>query len=160
MAGWRVRPNTLVSRSSPERCAPIWSSKWDEIDTTMARPRVLDRAEIPVDAAQVAGLLIGKMLVRVLAEGVAGGRIIETEPYGIGGPTGHASWYYRTAAQNVAMRSAAGSSALIAILCRQCRLTSAAGRSVDWPSSRMKNPLRTTSGWPDHRLRATGRRMR
>ena len=51
---------------------------------------MLDRAEIPVDTAQLAHFLIGKMLVRVLAEGVAGGRIVETEAYGIGDPAGHA----------------------------------------------------------------------
>jgi len=34
-------------------------------------PRVLDRAELPVDSAELAGFLIGKMLVRLLAEGVA-----------------------------------------------------------------------------------------
>jgi DNA-3-methyladenine glycosylase len=56
----------------------------------MARPRVLDRAEIPVDTVQLARFLIGKMLVRGLADGVAGGRIIETEAYGIGDPAGHA----------------------------------------------------------------------
>jgi len=50
----------------------------------------LDRAEIPVDTVQLARFLIGKMLVRILAEGVAGGRIIETEAYGIGDPAGHA----------------------------------------------------------------------
>jgi DNA-3-methyladenine glycosylase len=65
-------------------------SGWDEVDTTIARPRVLDRAEIPVDTAQLARFLIGKMLVRVLAEGVAAGRIVETEAYGIGDPAGHA----------------------------------------------------------------------
>jgi DNA-3-methyladenine glycosylase len=65
-------------------------SEWDEIDTPIARPRVLDRAEIPVDTALLAQFLIGKMLVRVLAEGVAGGRIVETEAYGIGDPAGHA----------------------------------------------------------------------
>jgi hypothetical protein len=32
---------------------------------------VLDRAELPVDTAQLAHYLIGKMLVRVLAEGIA-----------------------------------------------------------------------------------------
>ncbi len=62
----------------------------DEVDTTIARARVLDRAEIPVDTAQLAHFLIGKMLVRVLAEGVAGGRIVETEAYDIGDPAGHA----------------------------------------------------------------------
>ena len=56
----------------------------------MTRPRLLDRAEMPVDTAELARFLIGKMLVRTLAEGVAGGRIVETEAYGIGDPAGHA----------------------------------------------------------------------
>jgi DNA-3-methyladenine glycosylase len=56
----------------------------------MARPRVLDRREIPVDTAQLARFLLGKMLMRVWADGVAGGRIVETEAYGIGDPAGHA----------------------------------------------------------------------
>ena len=56
----------------------------------MARPRVLDRAELPVDTAQLARFLIGKMLVRILAEGAAGGSIVETEAYGVGDPAGHA----------------------------------------------------------------------
>jgi DNA-3-methyladenine glycosylase len=50
----------------------------------------LDRAEIPVDTAQLAFFLIGKMLVRELAAGVAAGRIVETEAYNIGDPAGHA----------------------------------------------------------------------
>jgi DNA-3-methyladenine glycosylase len=50
----------------------------------------LDRAELPVDTAQLARFLIGKMLVRRLVEGVAGGRIVETEAYGIGDAAGHA----------------------------------------------------------------------
>jgi len=54
------------------------------------RPRVLDRAELPIDTAQLARFLIGKILVRTLAEGVAAGRIVETEAYGIGDPAGHA----------------------------------------------------------------------
>jgi DNA-3-methyladenine glycosylase len=57
---------------------------------TSARPRVLDRAELPVDTAELARFLIGKMLVRALAEGIAGGRIVETEAYVIGDPAGHA----------------------------------------------------------------------
>ncbi len=62
----------------------------DEIGATPVRPRVLDRAEMPVDTAQLARFLIGKMLVRILADGVAGGRIVETEAYDIGDPAGHA----------------------------------------------------------------------
>src|SRR5580692_1753373 len=62
----------------------------DEIGATPVRPRVLDRAEMPVDTAELARFLIGKMLVRILAEGVAGGRIVETEAYDIGDPAGHA----------------------------------------------------------------------
>ena len=90
MARWPARPSTLATRSSPDLRARNGSSEWDEIGATVARPRVLDRAELPVDTAQLARFLIGKMLVRILAEGVAGGRIVETEAYGIGDPAGHA----------------------------------------------------------------------
>ena len=57
---------------------------------TVKRSRVLDRAELPVDTVQLARFLIGKMLVRELAEGIAGGRIVETEAYSIGDAAGHA----------------------------------------------------------------------
>jgi DNA-3-methyladenine glycosylase len=65
-------------------------NEWDETDPPIARLRLLDRAEIPVDTVQLARFLIGTMLVRVLAEGVAAGRIVEIEAYGIGDPAGHA----------------------------------------------------------------------
>ncbi|HEY0185792.1 MAG TPA: DNA-3-methyladenine glycosylase [Rhodopila sp.] len=56
----------------------------------VACPRVLDRAELPVDTVRLARFLIGKMLVRRLPEGVAGGRIVETEAYSVGDAAGHA----------------------------------------------------------------------
>jgi DNA-3-methyladenine glycosylase len=56
----------------------------------MTHPRLLSRAEMPVDTVQLARFLIGKLLVRVLTEGVAAGRIVETEAYDIGDLAGHA----------------------------------------------------------------------
>jgi DNA-3-methyladenine glycosylase len=65
-------------------------SGWDEIGVTVARSRLLDRAELPVDTVELARFLIGKMVVRTLAAGIAGGHIVETEAYGIGDLAGHA----------------------------------------------------------------------
>jgi DNA-3-methyladenine glycosylase len=61
-----------------------------ETPAAVAGSRVLDRAELPVDTVQLARFLVGKMVVRMLAEGVAGGRIVETEAYSIGDAAGHA----------------------------------------------------------------------
>jgi DNA-3-methyladenine glycosylase len=80
----------LPTRSSPDLHARNGSSEWNESGATVVRPRVLDRAEMPIDTEQLARFLIGKMLVRILAEGVTAGRIVETEAYGIGDPAGHA----------------------------------------------------------------------
>jgi DNA-3-methyladenine glycosylase len=65
-------------------------SGWNEFGSTVGFPRVLDRAELPVDTEELARFLVGKMLVRMLAEGVVGGRIVETEAYSIGDAAGHA----------------------------------------------------------------------
>jgi DNA-3-methyladenine glycosylase len=78
-----ARQNVSPSRSNVDPRAR-------EVGAAMARPRVLDRAELPVDTAELARFLLGKMLVRVLPAGVAGGRIAETEAYVIGDPAGHA----------------------------------------------------------------------
>jgi DNA-3-methyladenine glycosylase len=50
----------------------------------------LARAELPIDTIALARFLIGKVVVRALPEGIAGGRIVETEAYVIGDAAGHA----------------------------------------------------------------------
>jgi DNA-3-methyladenine glycosylase len=52
--------------------------------------RPLSRAELPVDTVSLARNLIGKLLVREMTEGVASGRIVETEAYVVGDAAGHA----------------------------------------------------------------------
>jgi DNA-3-methyladenine glycosylase len=53
-------------------------------------PPPLTRADLPEDTEALAGALIGKLLVRDLPEGLASGRIVETEAYVIGDAAGHA----------------------------------------------------------------------
>jgi DNA-3-methyladenine glycosylase len=56
----------------------------------MAIRRPLARSELPIDTASLARYLIGKVVVRELPEGVASGRIVETEAYVIGDAACHA----------------------------------------------------------------------
>ena len=55
---------------------------------TVRRP--LARPELPSDTAALARYLIGQIVVRELPEGVASGRIVETEAYVVGDAAGHA----------------------------------------------------------------------
>jgi hypothetical protein len=54
----------------------------------LARPRVLDRAEMPVDTAELARFLIGKTLMRIPSEGIRAAA--SSRPKHIGDPVGHA----------------------------------------------------------------------
>ena len=78
----------MATSSIPDPRAPTWSTESDESGAT--GPRLLERAELPVDTSELARFLIGKMVVRTLADGVASGRIVETEAYDIGDAAGHA----------------------------------------------------------------------
>ncbi len=52
--------------------------------------RPLTRPDLPADTEALARYLIGKVVVRALPDGVASGRIVETEAYVVGDAAGHA----------------------------------------------------------------------
>src|ERR1700722_8173393 len=56
----------------------------------MAIHRPLARSDLPMNTDALARYLIGKIVVRELPEGVASGRIVETEAYVVGDAAGHA----------------------------------------------------------------------
>jgi DNA-3-methyladenine glycosylase len=51
---------------------------------------VLKRAELPLNTAELARYLIGKIVMRATSKGVLSGRIVETEAYPPGDAAGHA----------------------------------------------------------------------
>jgi DNA-3-methyladenine glycosylase len=51
---------------------------------------VLARSRLPLDTAELAQYLIGKIVVRMTPDGVLSGRIVETEAYPVGDAAGHA----------------------------------------------------------------------
>lgn len=54
-----------------------------------AAPAPLARQELPLDTVALARFLIGKLVVRALSEGIASGRIVETEAYLTGDEAAH-----------------------------------------------------------------------
>jgi len=81
----RASPGISAIASPPTRRAGVLKA---DRDSHGAAP--LARAELPVDTASLARYLIGKLVVRELPEGVASGRIVETEAYIVGDAAGHA----------------------------------------------------------------------
>lgn len=56
----------------------------------MQLPDLLSRSALPAGTADLAQFLLGRIVVRELAEGLASGRIVETEAYLVGDAASHA----------------------------------------------------------------------
>src|SRR5690349_7106413 len=85
-----ARPSISAIRSSRGLRVRNGSSECRDHGRSNDRYLPLARSELPVDTVSLARYLIGKVLVRELPEGIASGRIVETEAYIIGDAAGHA----------------------------------------------------------------------
>ena len=81
MGRWPLRPNTSVTPSSQAVARSMGRADALKFGPRKC-PSTLARAKLPVDTASLARYLIGKILVREMAESIASGRIVETEAYG------------------------------------------------------------------------------
>lgn len=75
-----------VSRVSSFKARPAPST----VHRHMHEPTLLPREALPADTVLMARFLIGKWVMRELPEGLAGGRIVETEAYVTGDAASHA----------------------------------------------------------------------
>src|SRR6185369_8647158 len=89
MGRWPARPSISAIRSSRGLRARNGSSGCPEPTRRKDDHLPLARSELPTDTVSLARYLIGKELVRELPEGIASGRIVETEAYVVGDAAGH-----------------------------------------------------------------------
>src|SRR5258708_16627288 len=90
MGRWPARPSIGAIGASGGLGARKGSSGCPEPGRRKDGHLPLARSELPIDTVSLARYLIGKVLVRELPEGVASGRIVETEAYVVDDAAGHA----------------------------------------------------------------------